>query len=125
MRGHVSTGRVIVVHRLDCRHARARPQDLVPLTWSESVQGDFISDIRLKLFRKRGMLAKITAEIASAESSIENVQMPDRAGSEAIEVRFVITVRGRTHLARVLRQIGRASCRERVCQYVEVSVVAV
>src|SRR3546814_16320469 len=85
MRGHVSTGRVIVVHRLDCRHARARPQDWVPLTWSESVQGDFISDIRLKLFRKRGMLAKITAEIASAESSIENVQMPDRAGSEAIE----------------------------------------
>ncbi|HEY9545243.1 MAG TPA: bifunctional (p)ppGpp synthetase/guanosine-3',5'-bis(diphosphate) 3'-pyrophosphohydrolase [Solimonas sp.] len=114
IRGHVSTGRGIVVHRLDCRHARARPQDWVPLTWSESVQGDFISDIRLKLFRKRGMLAKITAEIASAESSIENVQMPDRAGSEAIEVRFVITVRGRTHLARVLRRLRRIDGVERV-----------
>src|SRR3546814_4444880 len=40
LRGHVSTGRGIVVHRLDCRHARARPQDWVPLPWSESVQGD-------------------------------------------------------------------------------------
>ena len=68
----------------------------------------------MKTIRKRGMLAKITAEIAAAESSIENVQMPDRAGSEAIEMRFVITVRSRVHLARVLRRIRRIEGVERV-----------
>src|SRR3546814_16677606 len=60
IRGHVSAGRGIVVHRLDCRHARARPQDWVPLTWSESVQGDFISDIRLKLL-DRGSVVEGTS----------------------------------------------------------------
>jgi len=114
IRGHVSTGRGIVVHRLDCKHAKARPQDWVPLAWSERVQGDFLSEIRMKSIRKRGMLAKVTAEIASGESSIENVQMPDRAGSEAIEMRFVITVRNRVHLARVLRRLRRVEGVEKV-----------
>src|SRR3546814_21048386 len=66
------------------------------------------------LFPYTTLFRSITAEIASAESSIENVQMPDRAGSEAIEVRFVITVRGRTHLARVLRRLRRIDGVERV-----------
>ncbi|MGH8444316.1 MAG: RelA/SpoT family protein [Solimonas sp.] len=114
IRGHVSTGRGIVVHRLDCKHAKARPQDWVPLAWSERVQGDFMSEIRMKTIRKRGMLAKVTAEIAGAEASIENVQMPDRAGSEAVEMRFIITVRSRVHLARVLRRIRRIEGVERV-----------
>jgi GTP pyrophosphokinase len=114
IRGHVSTGRGIVVHRLDCRHAKGRPQDWVPLAWSERVQGDFMSEIRMKTVRKRGMLAKVTAEIAGAESSIENVQMPDRAGSEAVEMRFIITVRSRVHLARVLRRLRRIDGVERV-----------
>ncbi|WP_028081700.1 RelA/SpoT family protein [Solimonas soli] len=114
IRGHVSTGRGIVVHRLDCKHAKARPQDWVPLAWSERVQGDFLSEIRMKSIRKRGMLAKVTAEIAGGESSIENVQMPDRAGSEAIEMRFVITVKSRVHLARVLRRLRRIEGVEKV-----------
>ncbi len=114
IRGHVSTGRGIVVHRLDCRHAKARPQDWVALAWSERVQGDFLAEIRMKSIRKRGMLAKITAEIAASESSIENLQMPDRAGGEAVEMRFILTVRNRVHLARVLRRLRRVEGVERV-----------
>src|SRR3546814_16634111 len=72
IRGHVSTGRGIVVHRLDCRHARARPQDRVPLTWYESVHGDFLSALLLKLFRTARMLAKLPAEIAIAAFPSEN-----------------------------------------------------
>jgi GTP pyrophosphokinase len=114
IRGHVSVGRGIVVHRIDCRHARGRPQDWVPLTWSDRIQNDFFSEVRLKALNKRGLLAKVTAEIASAEASIENVQMPDRAGSEAVEMRFVLTVKNRVHLARVLRRLRRLEWVERV-----------
>ncbi|NKF22197.1 bifunctional (p)ppGpp synthetase/guanosine-3',5'-bis(diphosphate) 3'-pyrophosphohydrolase [Solimonas sp. C16B3] len=114
IRGHVSTGRGIVVHRLDCKHAKGRPQDWVPLAWSERVQGDFLSEVRMKTIRKRGMLAMVTAEIAGAESSIENVQMPDAAGGDAVEMRFIITVRSRVHLARVLRRLRRVDGVERV-----------
>lgn len=105
VRGHVSVGRGIVVHRVECKHAKSRPQDWVPLAWSESVKGDFMADLRIKAYNRRGLLAQISTEIANAESSIENVQMPDRAGGEAVEIRFILTVRNRVHLARVLRRI--------------------
>lgn len=105
IRGHVSIGRGIVIHRTDCHHAKARPEDWVPLVWSEQVQGDFFCELVLRGENKRGLLARITAEIANADSSIENVQMPDRAGGEAVEMRFILTVKNRTHLARVMRRI--------------------
>ncbi len=65
---------------------------------------------------RRGLLAQVTAEIAGPESSIENVQMLDRAGGEAIELRFVRSVKNRTHLARVLRRIRRVGSVERVAR---------
>jgi GTP pyrophosphokinase len=114
IRGHVSVGRGIVVHRLECKHAKGRPQDWVPLTWSERVQGDFLAEVRLKAENRRGLLARVTTEIAAAESSIENVQMPDRVGGEAVEMRFMITVKNRTHLARVLKRMRRVEAVERV-----------
>src|SRR3546814_5689604 len=40
-----------------------------------------------------------------------------------IKIRAMNFMRGRTFLSRWLK-IGRASCRERVCQYVYISVVA-
>jgi len=107
IRGNVSIGRGIVVHRLDCRHAKARPQDWISLIWSDKVQGDFLSEIYVQAQNKRGLLARVTTEISNAESSIENVQMPDREGGEMVEMRFVLAVRNRVHLAKVLRRLRR------------------
>ncbi len=90
------------------------PQERIPLIWSEKVQGDFLAEVRLKAENRRGLLANVAGEISSANASIENVQMPDRNGSEALEMRFVITVRDRVHLARVLRRLRRLDAVQRV-----------
>ena len=100
----------IVIHRLECRHVQTRkggPQERVPLVWSEKVQGDFLAELKLKSENRRGLLAMVAGEISSAGASIENVQMPERDGSEALEMRFTITVRDRVHVARVLRRLRR------------------
>ncbi len=115
--GYVSIGRGIVVHRLECRHVQTRkggPQERIALIWSEKVEGDFLAEVRLKAENRRGLLANVAGEIASANASIENVQMPDRNGSDALEMRFVITVRDRVHLARVLRRLRRLEAVQRV-----------
>ncbi|GAC1619408.1 MAG: bifunctional GTP diphosphokinase/guanosine-3',5'-bis pyrophosphate 3'-pyrophosphohydrolase [Nevskia sp.] len=117
--GYVSIGRGIVVHRFECKHVAARKgasQERVPLIWAPSVQGDFLAEIKLRSENRRGLLANVAGEIASAGASIENVQMPERdgSGSEALEMRFVITVRDRVHLARVLRRLRRLEPVQRV-----------
>ena len=116
--GYVSIGRGIVVHRLECKHVSARKgaaQERVPLIWAPSVQGDFLAEIKLKAENRRGLLATVAGEIASAGSGIENVQMPERDGGDAaLEMRFVITVRDRVHFARVLRRLRRLEPVQRV-----------
>jgi RelA/SpoT family (p)ppGpp synthetase len=116
IRGNVSVGRGIVIHRVDCHHAKARPQDWVPLVWADNVQGDFLCELVVQAENKRGLLARITAEIAGAEASIENVQMPDRAGGEAVEMRFILAVKNRVHLAKVMRRVRRVDGVERVAR---------
>jgi len=116
--GYVSIGRGIVVHRLECKHVSARKgaaQERVPLIWSPSVQGDFLAELKLKAENRRGLLAGVAGEIAGGGSGIENVQMPERGGGDAaLEMRFVITVRDRVHLARVLRRLRRLEAVQRV-----------
>jgi guanosine-3',5'-bis(diphosphate) 3'-pyrophosphohydrolase len=113
IRGHVSAGRGIIIHRADCKQVttgtRASPQDWIPLVWADVVHGDFNVELRVKGVNKRGVLASIAYEIAAAESSIENVQMAERVDDGTADIRFTVTVRDRVHLARVMRRIRRLS----------------
>ena len=116
IRGHVSAGRGIVIHRVDCRagtSGRDVPLDWVSLTWADNVEGDFAVELRIQGENRRGMLARVATEIAAEDSSIESVNMNDRTGDVA-DMRIVITVQDRAHLARVLRRIRRIGLVERV-----------
>ena len=115
--GYVSVGRGIVIHRLDCRHVQARkggPTERIALVWSPKVQGDFFAELRLKAENRRGLLANVASEIAGADASIETLQMPERVGADALEMRLIITVRDRTHLARVVKRLRRLDAVQRV-----------
>jgi guanosine-3',5'-bis(diphosphate) 3'-pyrophosphohydrolase len=108
IRGHVSVGRGIVIHRIECAVAQPRKgtqQEWIPLVWAENVQGDFLAELRVKGENRRGVLASIAAEISGAESSIENVQMAEKVDTRASDMRFLITVKNRVHLARIMRRL--------------------
>ncbi|TAM12797.1 MAG: bifunctional (p)ppGpp synthetase/guanosine-3',5'-bis(diphosphate) 3'-pyrophosphohydrolase [Nevskiaceae bacterium] len=117
--GYVSVGRGIVVHRLECHHAAGRKagpnaQDRIPLIWAPHVKGDFRAELRIKAENRRGLLGQVATEIAHAESGIENVQMPEHGGQGTTEMRFVVTVRDRVHLARVIRRLRHIGAVQRV-----------
>jgi len=108
IRGHVSAGRGIVIHRIECHVAQPRKgtaEEWIPLIWAENVQGDFLAELRVKGENRRGVLASIAAEISGAESSIENVQMAEKVDTRASDMRFLITVKNRVHLARIMRRL--------------------
>ncbi len=117
IRGHVSMGRGIVIHRVDCKsgiqNRKGGPHDWVSLSWSPDVQGDFNVELRIQGPNQRGFLATVATEIADAGSSIENVNMADRSSGMA-DMRINITVRDRIHLAQVMRGLRRLDIVERV-----------
>jgi GTP pyrophosphokinase len=102
-----SPGRGMVVHHQQCPNLgdfRRQGQSWVDVEWDESVEGEFSTLIRVDAGNQRGMLATVAAAIAAEGSNIEDVRSEERDGLSS-SLRFVITVRGRKHLASIFRRI--------------------
>ena len=67
--GYLSSGKGIVVHRLDCPNApeyRKTPERIVAIDWDRDVSGDYRARLRIVVDNKPGVLAKIASSIADA-----------------------------------------------------------
>jgi RelA/SpoT family (p)ppGpp synthetase len=105
--GLISTGRGIVIHHQSCKNLslfRNQPEKWVDVEWEKDIEGEFSAEIRLELSNQRGALATIAATIAEQEANIEDVKMSERDDRYA-SLTFVIAVRDRQHLARIIRTV--------------------
>lgn len=105
--GRFQQGRGILVHTSDCmviNKVRNHPERCIALRWDEQVQGEFWVDIIVEVTNQRGVLAALATAISEAESNIGNINVDPKDGRHNA-VLFSISVRNRTHLARVLRRI--------------------
>lgn len=102
-----SPGRGLVVHNHDCPNLgdfRRQGQSWLDVQWADDVSGEFSTAIRVDAGNQRGMLATIAALIAEEGSNIEDVRSEERDGLST-SLRFVVTVKGRKHLANILRRL--------------------
>ncbi len=107
--GHLSSGRGVVIHRSSCRNSVPRKRaerDWIDVIWADDVQGDYQVELRVQGENKRGLLGRVATALADAECNIEHVRIDDRVGDIA-ELRLLVTVRDRPHLARMMRRIRR------------------
>jgi (p)ppGpp synthase/HD superfamily hydrolase len=105
--GFVSVGRGIVIHTSSCKNVaeyRNHPEKWLNIQWAENVAGEFPVDIRVEVANQRGVLASVAASIAEMEANIENVNIMERDGLYTT-LNFTISVRGRQHMARIIRRI--------------------
>lgn len=101
----LTSGKGIVVHRTTCKNLRDRNADRVlDVIWADGVDQDFQAEIRLESKNQRGVLATIAATIADNNSNISNVSLDEREGN-ITTMSFVVGVRNRIHLARVMRRL--------------------
>ncbi len=105
--GLFSPGKGIVVHRQGCRNLgdlQQHKDQWLDLEWSGQPKGDFFTEIRVDVGNQRGVLASLAAAIAEQGSNIENVQSREKDGHN-IGLDFLISVRDRQHLARIMRRL--------------------
>jgi GTP pyrophosphokinase len=103
---HFSQGRGLVVHRLNCKNMNDpqysnRKQDV---QWADQIEGEFLAGLRVQAENQRGALARMATTIADMASNIEQVNQSEKDGLIST-TDFVITVRDRTHLARIMRKL--------------------
>lgn len=108
--GQFRKGQGLTVHVRDCaslKRQRVDPGELVDVEWSPDVQGVFDAGVRLVVSDRRGLLADIATAIADADANIDAVSMERPDGGSVLAMFFGVQVRGRRHLAQLMRAVRR------------------
>jgi len=79
----------------------------ITVAWADEPVRAFEVGIVVTVVNGKGVLARVAAAMAAAEADIVHIGMAEDAGQEALDLRFVITVRDRAHLDAVLRALSR------------------
>jgi RelA/SpoT family (p)ppGpp synthetase len=105
--GYISAGRGIVIHVQNCKNTKDyenKPDKWIDVQWEHDVKGVFPVDIRVDTANRKGVLATVAAVIADQSANIENVNIDERDGRFS-SMKFTISVRGRKHLASIIRRV--------------------
>ncbi|MEE4162975.1 MAG: bifunctional (p)ppGpp synthetase/guanosine-3',5'-bis(diphosphate) 3'-pyrophosphohydrolase [Woeseiaceae bacterium] len=105
--GYLSTGRGIVIHRTTCGNLinfRKQPEKWIAVSWEKNIDRDFQSQVSTETENKPGVLAEVAATIADCGSNIESVEVQSRQDDSSV-LTFLLLVRDRTHVARIIRSV--------------------
>ncbi len=103
---YMSSGRGLVIHRNNCGNLaeyRKQPSKWIAVGWKRSVQGDFEAEVHVRALNRMGLLAEMAGGISSTQSNIDQVRV--ETDGDSVTLVFLLRVRDRDHLARVLRSI--------------------
>lgn len=108
--GFINKDKGLVIHTHDCpsvRKFKLDPDKWLDVEWEPESQRLFKTNLNLTVANQPGMLAKIAAGIAEAESNIDNVSVEEADGSAYANLYFTVQVRNRIHLAELMRGLRK------------------
>jgi len=110
--GYLGRGEGLVVHTGSCavgqRLLHKDRERFIGVEWSEEIVRAFEAPLLVTVSNGKGVLARVAAAIAQAEADITLVNMVDEvSGQDAIDLRFVVSVRNLAHLEAVLKALRR------------------
>jgi GTP pyrophosphokinase len=111
--GYLGRGEGLVVHTRSCPvAAKLQSKDserFIDVEWSDEPTRPFETEILVSVINGKGVLARVAAALAAAESDITHILMGQEAAHDASDLRFVIAVRDRAHLDSALRNLRRTA----------------
>ena len=119
--GYLGRGEGLLVHTAECQTGKRLferdPERWMQVEWAEEPERSFQTSIVALVANGKGALAQVAAAVAAAEADITHLDMGQEPAAETTELRILITVRDRVHLAEVLRTLRRVPVVLRVWRY--------
>ncbi len=106
--GFIKKDHGLIIHTDDCpiiANNQKNADNCLGVTWGKDINRIFKVGIKVVTANKRGVLARVAAEIAKAHSNIDDVIMESEEGYTAM--RFILQAKNRLHLAQVMRGLRR------------------
>ena len=118
--GYLGRGEGLLVHTTDCPTGRRLferdSERWMQVEWAEEMTRAFETSLHVLVRNGKGVLAQVASAISSAEADITHLDMDAEAG-DSVELRLLVSVRDRVHLADVLRTLRRVPVVQRVSRY--------
>lgn len=105
--GYLKPGQGIVIHVENCSKIarfKNKPNRCINVKWEADIPGEFQVPILVDVINDRGVLAQLANAISESNANILNVNV-DQRDARMNTVRFVVSVRDRAHLARIMRRL--------------------
>jgi guanosine-3',5'-bis(diphosphate) 3'-pyrophosphohydrolase len=106
--GYIGIGLGMAIHTADCRVAqrihRRDPERWIDVAWAPQPGRLFDVGVKVIVKSSKGVFARVAGDITSADANIVHVAMDENIDQEVTELRFIIQVSDRVHLANVLRR---------------------
>jgi len=109
VRGFITKGRGVSVHRTDCgslaRLARRDPDRVIEVTWGSAVSQAYEVDIEIRGYDRKGLQKDVTSVVSNAATHIiaSSSRMFARTGE--VEMRFTLRVRDFEQLSTLLGKL--------------------
>ncbi|MDP1691388.1 MAG: bifunctional (p)ppGpp synthetase/guanosine-3',5'-bis(diphosphate) 3'-pyrophosphohydrolase [Burkholderiaceae bacterium] len=118
--GYLGRGEGLTVHTAECavgkRLFERDRERWLPVEWAEQPVRPFETAIHVLVQNGKGVLARVAAAVSGAEADITHLDMGEERAAESAELRLLLSVRDRQHLADVLRTLKRAKSVLRVAR---------
>ena len=112
IRAYLGRGEGLLVHTAECsvgrRLAERDPERWIAVEWAELPTRHFETSVKLLVRNGKGALAQLAAAVSAAEADISHIEMDNEPQADASELRLLLAVRDRQHLADVLRALKRS-----------------
>jgi len=119
--GYLGRGEGLLVHTGECQTGKRLferdSERWMHVEWAEEMTRPFETSIVALVSNGKGVLAQVAAAVAAAEADITHLDMGTERAEETTELRLLISVRDRVHLADVLRTLRRTAAVVRVWRF--------
>ncbi|MFN3295103.1 RelA/SpoT family protein [Caldimonas sp.] len=110
--GYLGRGEGLVVHTGECnvgkRLYQRDSERWIAVEWAEELTRSFDTAVTLLVLNQKGVLAKVAQAVSEAEADITHIDMGHDPGQSTTELKLLLSVRDRVHLAQVLRTLKRS-----------------
>ena len=107
--GYIGIGLGMAIHTADCRVAqkihKRDPGRWIDVAWAPQPGRLFDVVVRVIVCNHRGVFARVAADITSADANIAHISMDENLPQESTQLRFILQVKDRIHLANVMRRV--------------------
>jgi guanosine-3',5'-bis(diphosphate) 3'-pyrophosphohydrolase len=112
--GYLGRGEGLVVHTADCAVSKTlRDKDaerFIEVEWAEQMSHPFAVAVTITIHNRMGAIAAVTSAIAAARADIGYISTSDDTMyHDSLDLRLILQVNDRQHLANVLRSVRRVA----------------